>query len=89
LDNAYCYYLEYGVEEDKTSSFHLGAFIHHLSDEAAYGGDGLTTDLAYQSVNLTVPADVTALSTWTSIIESLVLILVHQPEFGMASSFLH
>ena len=36
----------------------MGAFIHHLG-EAAYG-DGQTTALAYQSVNLTLPADVTA-----------------------------
>ena len=40
------------------NSFNLEAFIHHL-DEAAYGG-GLTTNLAYQSVNLTLPADVAA-----------------------------
>ena len=48
----------YSREEDNTISFNLGAFIHHLG-EAAYGG-GQTTALAYQSVNLTLPADVTA-----------------------------
>jgi hypothetical protein len=54
----YCYYLKDGVEEDNTISFNLGAFIHHMG-EAAYG-DGQTTALAYQSVNLTLPADVTS-----------------------------
>jgi len=45
-------YVEDGIEEDSAISFNLEACIYHLG-EAAYGG-GLTTDLAYQSVNLTL-----------------------------------
>lgn len=54
----YCYYLEDGVEEKNTISFNLAAHVHMIGDPAT--GSGQTTPLAYQSSDLTLPADVTA-----------------------------
>ena len=58
--SGYCYYLEDGIEEDNTISFNLAAHIHPVSNIIAEQQGGQTISVFSQSVDLILPADVTA-----------------------------
>ena len=58
--SGYCYYLEDGIEEDNTISYNLAAHIHPVSNYVANSGGGQTIPVFSQSVDLILPADVTA-----------------------------
>ena len=54
----YCYYLEDGVEENNTLSYNLAAHVHFIGSPAI--GVGQQTPHIPQSLDLTLPADITA-----------------------------
>jgi hypothetical protein len=68
----FCYYLEDGVEHHNRIQYNLGAHIHLIGPEPP-SGDGQATETYKQSVNLTLPADVTASAFYTTNVENYII----------------